>query len=70
MPFLIGMLHFAHLRDGVGNFHQRGVRIAAGQDHVNHLRAVAQGLGDFGWVEHAIADRVVDLVEHHHIPLA
>ena len=31
---------------------------------------VAQRLGDLGRIEHAIADGVVDLVEHHHVPLA
>ena len=68
--FLVGVLHFAHLGDGVGKLDQRGVRVAAGQDHVHHLRAVAQGLGHLGGVEHAVADGVVDLVEHHHVPLA
>jgi hypothetical protein len=39
MPFLVGMFYLAHLGDGVGQLHQQGVGVAAGEDHVHHLRA-------------------------------
>ena len=30
----------------------------------------AQGFSDHSWVKHAVANGVVDLVQHHHVPVA
>ena len=39
---LVGVLDLAHLGDCVGEFDQQGVRIASGEDDVDHLRLAAQ----------------------------
>jgi hypothetical protein len=67
---LVSMLHLAHFGHGIGDGDQRRMRVAAGEDDVDHLRTSLQSFDDFGWIEHAVTDSVVDLVEDDHVPLA
>jgi hypothetical protein len=57
-------------RDGVRDGDQRWMRVAAGEDDVDHFRARLQRLDDLGRIEHAVADGVIDLVEDDHVPFA
>ena len=42
----VGVLHFFHLGDGVGDFDNAGVRIASGEDDVHHLRLLVERRDD------------------------
>src|SRR5215472_9014598 len=44
------------------------MRTAAGQDHMHHFRLALERLDDFGGIEHAVTDRVVDLVKNNEVP--
>src|SRR3989441_10242683 len=68
-PLRIRVLDLAHLGDQVRQFHQLGMGIAAGADHVHALGTFGQGLDHFFRVEHTVADDVVDFIEHHEIVL-
>src|ERR1039458_4410312 len=50
--FLVGVFDFAHFGDGVGEFDEDGVGIAAGKDNVGHLGFAAEDVGDGFGVEH------------------
>ena len=67
---LVGVFGFAHLGDGVGQFNEDGVGVAAGEDDVDHLRAAAEGVGDGFGGEQVVGDGVVDLVEDDEVPVA
>src|SRR3989441_3772785 len=62
-------LDLAPLGNQVRQFHQLGIGIAAGADHVHALGTFGQGLDHFFRVEHTVADDVVDFIEHHEIVL-
>ena len=64
------MFDFAHLGDGVGEFDEEGVGVAAGEDDVGHLGLAAEDFGDGFGGEHLVADGVVDLVEDDEVPVA
>src|ERR1039458_10127813 len=66
--FLVGVLHFAHFRYGIGQLHEKGVGVAPGQDDVHHLRLALQRLGDISRIEHPVADGVINFVQHHQVP--
>jgi hypothetical protein len=70
MPSLAGVLDLAHLGDGVGKLDQGGLGVAAGEDDRDHLRFLAEDLGNFFEREHLVADGVVDLVKDDEIPVA
>src|SRR5690242_17154154 len=46
------------------------MRVASRQDDMHHFRLALQRSYDFGGIEHAIADRVVDLVANNQNPIA
>ena len=64
------MFDFAHFGDGVGEFDEEGVGVAAGEDDVGHLGLAAEDFGYGFGVEHLVADGVVDLVEDDEVPVA
>src|ERR1039458_6289095 len=67
--FFVGVLHLPHLRHCVCGLDNCGVCVSPRQDDVHHFRFPLQALHHFRRVEHAIADRIVDLIQHHQIPL-
>jgi len=68
--FGVGVFDLAHFGDGVGEFDEEGVGVAAGEDDVGHLVLAAEGFGDGFRGEHVVADGVVDLVEDDEVPVA
>ena len=68
--FLVGVLNLPHLGDGIGQLNDCRMRVASRQDDMHHFRLLFQGLGDLGRVQHTVTDGVIDLVQHHQVPLA
>ncbi len=68
--FLVGVFYFAHFGDGVGDFDEGGVGVAAGKDDVQHFRAGEEGGFHFFGIEHFVADGVVDFVEDDEVVVA
>src|SRR5271169_4352441 len=67
--FFIRVLDLAHFGHCIGSLDNCGVRVPARQDNVHHLRLLLQALDHPGRVQHAVTDGIVDLIEHHQIPL-
>ena len=44
--FLVGVFDLAHFGDGVGEFDEEGVGIAAGENNVQHFRPASKNIGD------------------------
>src|SRR5580700_8054165 len=68
--FLVSVFHLTHFGHRIGGLDNCGVSVPSRQDDVNHFRLLLQTLNHFGWVQHAITDRIVNLIQHHQIPLA
>jgi len=68
--FLVGVLDLAHLGDGVGEFDEKWVGVAAGEDDVDAFGFLPEDVGDLFGREHVVADGVVDLVEDDEVPIA
>src|SRR6267378_102762 len=60
---LVRVFDLAHFGDSVGEFDNCRMSIPSGQDYVHHLGPLLQRFRHFDRVQHAIADRVIDLVE-------
>src|ERR1700686_3326487 len=67
---LVSMFDLPHLRHGIGGLDNCGVCVPSRQDDMHHLRLLLQAFDHFRCVQHAITDRVVDLIQHHQIPIA
>ena len=62
--FFIGVLNLLHFGDRIGQFNDCRMRVAARQDYVNQLGFTLQRLRHLRRIEHAIADGVVDFIQH------
>src|SRR5580700_7645349 len=67
---LIRMLYLSHLRHRVGDLDNCGVCVPSRQDDMHHFWFPLQALDHLARVEHAVTDRIIDLIEHHQVPLA
>src|SRR5882762_4484121 len=59
----VGMFHFFHFGDQVGELNQLGVSVAASADDVNTFGTGAERFDNHVRLQHFVADDVVDFVE-------
>src|SRR5271165_799921 len=68
--FLVSVLYLAHFGHGVGGLDNCGVCVPPRQDDMHHFRFPLQALYDSCRSQHAVTDRIIDLVQYHQIPFA